>query len=69
MPETSNKFKEPVMLNKENEKDKKRFEKLKEAQVQRGRDEEKATEVAASEVKEMREREGRSKDQDLGRSR
>lgn len=57
------------MLNKENEKDKKRFEKLKEAQVQRGRDEEKATEVAASEVKEMREREGRSKDQDLGRSR
>jgi hypothetical protein len=55
------------MLNKENEKDKKRFEKLKEAQVERGRDEEKAIEVAASEVKEMREREGRSKEQDVGR--
>jgi hypothetical protein len=51
------------MLNRENEKDKKRFEKLKETQVERGRDEEKATEVAASEVKEMRRREGRAKDE------
>jgi hypothetical protein len=51
------------MLNPQNEKDKERFEKLKEAQVERGRDEEKATEVAASEVKEMRRREGRSKDE------
>ncbi|MFO0788846.1 MAG: hypothetical protein U0805_05265 [Pirellulales bacterium] len=50
------------MLNSENRKDKKRFEKLKETQVKRGRDEEKATEVAAGEVKEMRRREGRSKD-------
>jgi hypothetical protein len=50
------------MLNRENQKDKDRFEKLKEAQVERGRDEEKAIEVAASEVKEMRRREGRSKE-------
>ena len=50
------------MLNKENEKDKDRFEKLKETQVERGRDEEKATGIAASEVKEMRRREGRSKE-------
>jgi hypothetical protein len=50
------------MLNTENEKDKERFEKLKEAQVERGRDEETATQVAASEVKEMRDREGRAKD-------
>jgi len=50
------------MLNKENEKDKQRFEKLKETQVERGRDEEKAKEIAASEVKEMRRREGRSKE-------
>jgi hypothetical protein len=49
------------VLNKENRKDKKRFEKLKETQVDRGRDEEKATQVAANEVKEMRKREGRSK--------
>jgi hypothetical protein len=51
------------MLNHENQVDKDRFEKLKTAQVDRGRDEEKATEVAASEVKEMRRREGRSKDE------
>jgi hypothetical protein len=51
------------MLNHENQKDKQRFEKLKETQVERGRDEEKAIEVAASEVKEMRRREGRSKDE------
>jgi hypothetical protein len=49
------------MLNAENKVDKKRFEKLKKTQVSRGRAEEKATEVAASEVKEMRKREGRSK--------
>jgi hypothetical protein len=55
------------MLNAENERDKERFEKLKEAQEERGRDEEKAIEIAASEVKEMRAREGRSKDQDLAR--
>jgi hypothetical protein len=52
-----------TMLNKENEKDKERFEKLKDTQVERGRDEEKAIEVAASEVKEMRRREGRTKDE------
>jgi hypothetical protein len=52
------------MLNAENQKDKDRFEKLKDAQVERGRDEEEATEVAASEVKEMRRREGRSKDEE-----
>jgi hypothetical protein len=51
------------MLNPKNEVDKERFEKLKDTQVERGRDEEKATEVAASEVKEMRRREGRSKEE------
>jgi hypothetical protein len=50
------------MLNEENRKDKRRFEKLKDTQVERGRDEEKAIEVAASEVKEMRRREGRAKE-------
>jgi hypothetical protein len=54
------------MLSPENQKDKKRFDKLKEAQVERGRDDEEATQVAASEVKEMRRREGRSKDDDPG---
>lgn len=49
-------------LNPENERDKERFEKLKEAQEKRGRDAESATEMAAEEVKEMRRREGRSKD-------
>ncbi len=53
------------MLNEENQKDKERFEKLKDTQVERGRDEEKAIEVAASEVKEMRRREGRSKDEGM----
>jgi hypothetical protein len=46
-----------------NELDRNRFEKLKEAQVARGRDEEKATAVAAHEVKELRRREGRAKDE------
>ena len=45
------------MLNQENQKDKDRFEKLKETQVERGRNEEKAIEIAAGEVKEMRRRE------------
>jgi hypothetical protein len=49
-----------TMLNAENGRDKKRFEKLKETQVERGREEKKAIDVAASEVKEMRRREGRS---------
>ena len=55
------------MLNQENQVDKDRFEKLKETQVERGRDEETAVEIAASEVKEMRRREGRSKDDDLAK--
>jgi hypothetical protein len=50
------------MLNSENEKDKERFEKLKQTQMERGREEEKAIDVAASEVKELRRREGRDKD-------
>jgi hypothetical protein len=56
-----------TMLKAENQKDKERFEKLKDTQVERGRDEESATQVAASEVKEMREREGRAKDPGAGR--
>ena len=50
------------MLKKGNQVDKNRFGKLKEAQVERGRDKESAPEVAAEEVEEMRRREGRSKD-------
>ena len=52
------------MLNKENQKDKDRFEKMKETELEHGRGEKKATEVAAKEVREMRQREGRSKDSD-----
>jgi len=50
------------MLNPDNQVDKQRFEKLKTAQTERGRDEEEATDIAAEEVKELRRREGRSKD-------
>ena len=42
------------MLNAENEQDKERFEKLKEAEVERGRDDEQAVDVAARQVKELR---------------
>lgn len=49
------------MLNPRNKVDKKRFEKLKTAQEKRGRKKEKATEIAAAEIKELRRREGRSK--------
>ena len=51
-----------IMLNPENKVDKERFKKLKSAQTNRGRNEGEATEVAAEEVKELRRREGRSKD-------
>jgi len=50
------------MLTPENETDKDRFEKLKQTQEERGRHEEKAIEIAAEEVKELRRREGRSKE-------
>ncbi len=50
------------MLKPENQTDKKRFEKLKDAEQDRGRGERKATKVAAHEVKELRKPEGRSKD-------
>jgi hypothetical protein len=50
----------------ENQLDKDRFEKLKETEVDHGRDEEKAIEVSAAQVKELRKREGRSKDDELG---
>ena len=46
-----------------NQRDKDRFDKLKETQIARGRDAEKASEVAAHEVKELRRREGRTKDE------
>jgi hypothetical protein len=45
-----------------NQVDKDRFDKLKATQVERGRDELTAIEVAAEEVRELRRREGRSKD-------
>jgi hypothetical protein len=52
------------MLNEENKVDKERFEKLKDTEIKRGqRDEETATEVAAGQVKELRKREGRSKEE------
>jgi hypothetical protein len=50
------------MLKEENKVDKARFEKIKETEEIRGRDEEQAIESAAGQVKELREREGRSKD-------
>lgn len=49
------------MLKKANQVDKARFEKLKEAETERGRSEHRATKVAAHEVKELRRQEGRSK--------
>jgi hypothetical protein len=51
-----------MSLRPENEVDKQRFEKMKHTEQQRGRDEDTAIDVAAREVKELREREGRSKD-------
>jgi hypothetical protein len=53
---------EPTMLKPENQVDKARFEKLKDVEEDRGRDEETAIDVAAHQVKELRKREGRSKD-------
>jgi hypothetical protein len=50
------------MLKPENRIDKERFENLKDMEQERGRDEEKAVDVAAKQVKELRKREGRSKD-------
>jgi hypothetical protein len=50
------------MLKPENQVDKQRFEKLKDAELDRGREEETAIDVAAQQVKKLREREGRSKD-------
>ena len=49
------------MLNPENRVDKSRFDKLKEAELDRGREENTAIDVAAAQVKELREREGRGK--------
>jgi hypothetical protein len=49
-----------------NQVDKVRFDKLKSTQVNRGREEEKAIEIAAEEVKELRRREGRSKEEISG---
>lgn len=57
------------MLKPENQVDKDRFEKLKGAEVERGREEETAIDVAAQQVKELREREGRSKDETPGNPR
>ena len=51
------------MLKPENQVDKQRFEKLKDAELERGREEEKATDIAADQVKELRRREGRSKEE------
>jgi hypothetical protein len=45
-----------ISLRPENETDKQRFEKMKHTEQQRGRDEDTAIDVAAREVKELRER-------------
>jgi hypothetical protein len=50
------------MLNPENQHDKDRFQALKGNEEKRGRDDESATQIAAREVKELRKREGKSKD-------
>ena len=51
------------MVYPENAIDKERFDKLRTLEISRGRSEEEATEVAAREVKVLREREGRDKDE------
>jgi hypothetical protein len=48
------------MLKPENQADKARFDKLKEAELERGREDETAVEVAAAQVKELRKREGKN---------
>jgi len=50
------------MLKPENQVDEDRFEKLKDTELDHGREEVTAIDVAAKQVKELREREGRSKD-------
>ena len=57
------------MLKPENQVDKDRFEKLKETELDHGREEETAIDVAAKQVKELRDREGRSKDDNPGNPR
>jgi hypothetical protein len=54
----------PFEYAEKNQVDKDRFDKLKATQVDRGREEETAIEIAAEEVKELRRREGRSKDEE-----
>ena len=49
------------MLKADNQIDKDRFKKMKDMQVDRGRDEDVATKVAAEEVKELRKREAARK--------
>ena len=49
------------MLKPENQADKKRFDRLKQTEEERGRTKRKAVEVAAEQVKEIRKREGRNK--------
>jgi hypothetical protein len=49
------------MLKRVNEKDKERFDKMKSTEMEHGRDEQIAIDVAAKETKELREREGRAK--------
>jgi len=56
----------PHQLAPKNQVDKERFDKLKDTQIDRGRDEKEAVEIAAEEVKELRRREGRSKDANDG---
>lgn len=48
------------MANNDQQLDQERFEKLREMEVERGRDEQVAKEVAAQEVEVLREREGRA---------
>jgi hypothetical protein len=50
-----------AMLKPDNQTDKKRFERLKQTEEERGRSDKKATKVAADQVKEIRKREGRGK--------
>lgn len=50
------------MLKPENQVDKRRFEKIKDRELAAGQDETSAIDDAAAEVKEVRESEGRSKE-------
>jgi hypothetical protein len=57
-----------MTLRPENQTDKARFDKMKQTEKEHGRTQEAAIDIAAKEVKELRRREGRSRDEISKRS-